>query len=796
MMGKNYLKIAIRNLQRHKSYTFINVTGLAVGMACCLLILLFVRDELSYDRFHENADRIYRIESDWGDFSLPATNPPTVRRLKTDYPQIKVGHFLTSSELVRYEDQVFREPAIGITNPEIFEIFTIPILRGDVETVLNRPYTTVITEQTAKKYFGNDDPIGKKLLVANQMEVEVTGLMQSLPPNAHFHFDFLVSWATVDDLYDYSNSERWANNSIYTYLHLPPGYPPEALEAQFPDFIARHAGDNWNGSILGLQKLTDIHLRSRHNMELEPNSNIVYVYVFSIIALFILLLACINFMNLTTARSVDRAKEVGVRKVVGAQRKQLILQFLTETMLLSFLSLFLTIALVRMVLPTFRTLSGKAIAFSLLNDIHIVFALLAITVIVGLLSGSYPAFMLSSFNPVRALKDGQRKVAGGALLRKGLVVFQFAISTILMAGTMIVYNQLEYLRSVGLGFDKEQVLSMPIQDGSLLTQYAAFKQTLLQESSIRYVSVSSEGLPGELLDATGFRLEGAPEDSTRGLRTVSVGHDFIEVLGAEMMVGRSFSEEFATDSSAYIVNESGYRLLSSYLPETPTSPVDVLGMRVRGFGNLRSGQLIGIVKDFNISSLHESIEPVAFYITSDDFSYFLVQIDNQDPSETIATIERVWKNTFPNWPFEFSFVDDDFDAQYRAEERLGQIISVFSVLAVFIACLGLFGLVAYMAERRTKEIGVRKILGASVPGIVFLLSRDFTRLVLIALVVAIPTVYFTMQRWLDGFAYRIAINWHVFLLAGLMALGIALMTVSYQALKAAFSDPVKALRYE
>ncbi|MCH8959912.1 MAG: ABC transporter permease [Bacteroidetes bacterium] len=796
-MLANYLKIALRNLRRHPAYTFINVTGLAVGMACCLLILLFVRDELSYDRHHDNADRIYRIVSDWGNFSLPSTNPPVINRLGPDFPEVTIALLRSFDAQVRYEDLNFHEERLYFANPEVFEVFDIPVVRGNPETMLAEPGKVALTEETARKYFGNDDPVGKMLNINNQFEAEVVGIVEAMPEHSHFHFDFLVPWATLDVMMDFSNSMSWGNNSYYTYLMFPEGYAPETLEAQFPAFIERHAGDNWNGAELSLQALTDIHLHSHHNMELEANSNVAYIYIFSIIAVFILLVACINFMNLATARSAERAKEVGVRKVVGARRGQLVQQFLAESILLAGLALVLAMILTAAALPAFRALSGKGLTLSVLDDGFTLLAFFGIALLVGILSGSYPAFVLSSFRPVAVLKSGYQGRGRGAFLRKGLVVFQFAISICLIVGTMVVYTQLSYLREASLGFDKEQVVVVPLQRGTDTGLYPTFKDALLQRPDVLNVTIASEGLPSELLNGNGTRLAGVrPDDPDASVatRTVSIGHDFFETLGVGMQAGRSFSLDFPADSGAFILNATAAQLLQETFPEQIATVEEAVGQTLR-LGN-RTGPLVGIAEDFNLSSLHEGIEPIIFFFNPNWYDHYLMRIQPGNFTTTIDALGETWAQFYPDWPFEFHFADQGFDAQYRAEESLGQIFTTFAILAIVIACLGLFGLASFTAQQRTKEIGVRKVLGASVGSLVVLLSKEFTILVLVAFVVAVPLAYVAMDRWLQDFAYRVEISWPIFLVAGLSALVIAWLTVSYQSIKSALTNPVESLRYE
>ena len=797
-MLKNYLKIAFRNLRRHASYTVINVVGLAVGMAVCLLIVLFVRDELRYDRFHDDADQVYRIVSEWNHFSTPATNPPFVRHLQTAYPAVDVAKLIPTDGLVRRGDQAFEEGRIYFANPAFFDVFTVPLRRGDPAQVLRRPFTAVLTPAMAQKYFPGADPIGQVITIDNQFEVEVTGVAEPMPAQSHFHFDFLVSFASLDAAFDYSSSSNWGNNSIYTYLRLPDGIAAETVEAQMPAFIERHAGSNWNGAAISLQPLTEIHLHSHHNMELEPNSRMAYVYIFSIIAGFILLIACVNFMNLATARSAGRAREVGVRKAVGAQRGQLIRQFIAESMLLTFVALGVAAVLVALALPAFRAVSGKALTIGVLDDGFTIGAFVLIALVTGVLAGSYPALVLSGFRPSQVLRGGRTDPRGGAWLRKGLVVFQFATSVALIAGTAVVYFQLDYLRSASLGFDQEQVVVIPMpgnpsQTAQMIGQFPAFKREIEQQSGVVVASIASERLPSELLNGSAFRFAAA--DSGRGLRTVSVGHDFFETLDVKMIAGRAFSRDFPSDSSAFVVNKAALQLLASRLPEPLSNPQSAIGEPIVG-GGRPEGPLIGVVDNFNMATLHERIEPIVFYLRPEWYDTYLVRLAPGDVAGVLANLRGVWQQFYADWPFDYRFADQAFAAQYRAEERLAQIVFAFAGVAILIACLGLFGLAAFMAERRTKEIGIRKALGATVPSIVRLLSKEFAVLVAVAFMIATPLAYVALREWLGDFAYHIDLGAGVFLLAGGIALIIALATVSIQAIRAALTDPARALRYE
>ncbi|MDX1637313.1 MAG: FtsX-like permease family protein [Balneolaceae bacterium] len=803
-MLKNYVKLAVRHLLKTRLFSGINILGLAVGMATCLLILFYVKDELSYDRFHEHPDRIYRVVSDWGDFSIPATSISVVNRLKDDFAGIeKLSWIMQTGGLVESGENSYMEEQIYLVPPAFLDMFHFPLKRGNPESVLDRPFTIVLSSGMARKYFGDRNPVGESLRIDNQFEVEVTGVLEPVPHNTHFDFDFLASWQTMEAAFNYSESMdgQWGSNSIYTYLQLGENTGPETVEKGFPDFVDRHAGDNWNGSELSLQPLTDIHLYSHHNDELAPNSRAVYVYIFSGIALAILLIACINFVNLSTARSAERAREVGVRRALGGYRGQLIGQFLTESVILAVAALVVSLMLVQWVMPLYRELSGKPFTFDILYEPFTVLLLGVVTLVIGVLAGSFPAFVLSRFRPVCVLRGIMPATSSGEWLRKGLVVFQFTVSIILIAGTIIVYNQLEYLRSASLGFDQERVVVVPMLGGDDLhqPQYEAFKQELRSQSGVEQVTAASTGLPSELLDGTGigFVEAGLQDDSLASLRLVSVSHDFFETMGVEMIAGRSFSTDFATDSSAYILNEAAFRMLASELPSPLNDPSEVIGRQLRGWNNFPpAGELIGISENFNMATLHEKVEPVIFMIRPDWYDNYLVRVEPGDFEGSIATLQRTWDRFFPGWPFDYRFADQAFDARYRAEERLGNIFGIFAVLAIIVACLGLFGLAAFTAEKRTKEIGIRKVMGATVVQVVTLLSRDFMKVVGIAFLCAVPVAWYAMQMWLQDFAYRVEIGPGVFITAGVLALLITLVTVSGQSLKAAFMNPVQSLRSE
>ena len=816
VMLKNYLKVTLRNLHRHKGYTFINLTGLAVGMACCLLIVLYVQDELSYDTHFSDADRLYRLTTEVRGSDVPAflaSSPaPALEPLLNDFPEIVQATRLFTTYgaelLVRRGDARFYEQQLLFVDSTFFEVFDFPQMRGHPKTALQAPYSVVITAPIAKKYFGDEDPLGKTLEISVwglRNDYTVTAVVEQAPPNTHFTFDFLTPFSFIENLPpDALNGMvnyvvNWQNSIVFTYLKLQEGVSPDVLEAQFPRFIAKHQGPEAATNLtLHLQPVTAIHLHSALGNELATNSDLGYVYVFSAIGLLIVLIACINFMNLSTARSMQRAKEVGVRKVLGAHRAHLTRQFLGESIMLAFLALPLALVLMQVLLPVFNHLVGKALIPGFAERPTWFMGLLAITLVVGLIAGSYPAFYLSRFRPARVLKDTLVHQGGRAkILRKGLVVVQFTSSIVLLIGTGVIYNQLTYLQTKKLGFDKEHVVIVPLRDMDLMTDHEQVLQEFLRHPRVVTASASSF-TPGEFTGgASRFVLEQATSaDDYVAMETLEADYDFLKTLGISLVAGRYFSKDYPRDEAeSFVINEAAARALGWESP---------LGMRLdrympageRGFDVQKRGVVVGVVQDFHFKSLHHPIEPLVMTLSPELYSAISVKISPEGLPKTLAALEKRWAMLAGERPFEYRFLDEQFDALYRFEEQTGQIFGVFAILAALIACLGLFGLASFTAEQRTKEIGIRKVLGASVSSILILLSRDFLKLVVLAFVVAIPLAYFGMRQWLQNFAYRTDMGVGLFILVGGLAVLIALATVSYQSLKAALADPVDAIRYE
>ena len=795
-MFKNYLKIAFRNLLKYKGYSAINIGGLAIGIACCLLITLWVMHELSYDRFHANADRIYRVAEIFREdgkiveesASIPFPAGPTLREA---FPNLKAARFYQTFEkvpLLRHGDNSFYEPRLFFTDSTVFDIFSFELVQGNPKTALTAPFSIVLTESSRRKYFGNENPLGKILRFENQLDFTVTGVVRDVPATSHIQFDFLAALLNIGDLFRASGTtfgwRGWYWNPCHTYILLPPEYSREQFEALLPGFVQKHTDQRLRANLsFYLQPLTSIHLHSNLYQEMSVNGNERSVYLFAIIAVFILLLACINFMNLATARSIKRAKEIAVRKVVGAFRTQLVGQFLGESLLISFIAAFLAIILVELLLPTFTRISGSNLNLALfgLPKLFVVVGLLA--AIVGLIAGSYPALFLSSYLPVEGLWLKRNPGAGTltALFRKGLVVFQFCISIALLVGTTVIYQQHQFLQQKALGFDKEQIVMIPIRGTSIKPQVEAFKTRLRQDAAVLNASAVSN-IIGRDVQVCPFGAEGKTE--ALQMPGLFVDHDFIKTFGVQLQQGRGFDVAFSTDSSAFLLNQAAVNLI-----EWP----EPLGKRM-SFG--REGQVIGVVKDFNYASLRERIRPMAILIVPSWFSYVAVRLTPGDIQSTLQRLETVWQEFEPQRPFEPFFLDDNLNQLYKKEERLSLVLSSFSMLAIVIACLGLFGLAAFATEQRTKEIGIRKVLGASVANLVALLSKDFAKLVLVANVIAWPAAWFAMSKWLEDFPYRIAMGPRFLIFAGLAAFAIAILTVSYQALRAALANPVEALRYE
>ncbi len=801
-MFKNYFKIALRNIRRYKTYSFINIIGLAIGMACCILILLYIQDELNYDSYHANSDHIYRLiaqskSSEGEERRNAAIGAPIAEIFSTTLPEIRTAARLYKEDrvLVKIGEKKFFEERFFFADPVVFEVFSFPFIKGDSQTALDAPYSIIITESMAQKYFDEEDPIGQSIVMDNEHTFNISAIIRDIPSNSHFKFDFLAPLRTLANLY----GERFLTHpgylSFYSYLLLEEGTDPAELEGKFHALLTQYIGEQAASMrSFRLQPLKSIHLHSKIGSEIEVNGEISYIYVYSAIAFFILLIASFNFMNLSTARSARRAKEVGMRKVLGAFRLQLVKQFLGESVILSFLSLFLATILAELSLRVFNSLTGKELALHYFGNIGIFLGLVGIVLIVGILAGLYPALFLSGFNPVRTLKGKLGTGGKSGSFRRFLVVAQFAISIILIAGTIIIQNQLNYMRNRNLGFNKEQVVVIPIQDPGISQAYESIKTEFRQSPSVINVTASSS-VPGKPFMTIMYRIVAPPESEHQKFITYFVDYDFLDTLGIELAAGRNFSKEFATDeSSAFIINETAVRKLGW---EDPLNKQIIWpSSLVRRDAIVKTGRVIGVVKDFNVTSLHQLIEPVILQIRPKNFHGLSARIRTENVPETLAFLKEKIIQFSPLFPFEYSFLDDDFDKLYQADRKVGQIVGIFSFLTIFVACLGLFGLASFTAEQKTKEIGIRKVLGSSISGIILLLSKEFLKWILVANVIAWPVAWYLSRNWMQNFAYRSSIGFWIFLLSGSLALIIAFLTIGYQSIKAALANPIDSLRYE
>ncbi len=808
IMINNYFKTAFRNLIKHRGYSFINIIGLAIGMACCLLILMYVNHELSYDNYNEKADRIYRVASEakFGGrhYQLAVLPAAAASTFIKEFPEVMdaVRFRRRGSYIIRYKDSFFKERKIVFSDTSFFNVFTVPLLMGDAKTALNNPNTLVMSSEAAKKIFGKKNPVGKTLILDKENEYRVTGVFAKIPENSHFHFDFIASLNSLKE----SDPTNWLSDNFNTYLLLNENADPMALEAKFPAIIKKYfspeihkvTGKSFEELVKSgnislnyyLQPLHEIHLHSDLTAELGTNSDIKYVYLFSAIAFFILIIAAINFMNLSTARSAGRAREVGLRKVMGSQRRQLIYQFLTESIMLSCISMILAVVVINLMLPYFNHLSGKNLLFwSHLNP-GLACAMMAIVLITGLLAGLYPAVFISAFKPVNVLSGQARTGVKSGILRSILVVFQFTASIILIIGTLVVMNQLNYIQTKKLGFDKERVLIL--DDTYMIGKQAeVFKNEMLKNRNIKMGTVSGYlPVPSSRNNNAVFPEGELDSKNTTSVQNWSVDHDYIKTMGMKIVAGRNFSRNFPTDSSAVIINR---RMAEHFGWENP------LGKRIGSLLN-RKGEkklftVIGVVENFHFESLRNNIAPVILFLR-ESTSMMSFRLSGNDIPGTIKYIKDGWCKFLPGQPFEYTFMDDSFDSLYKSEQRIGSIFASFAVLAIFIGCLGLFGLAAFISEQRTKEIGIRKVLGATVPSIIKLLSREFFILVVLANILAWPIAYILMNNWLQDFAYKASVNWVIFVSAGFISLTIALLTTSYQAVRVALTNPINSIKYE
>ena len=787
----SYLKTAFRVIRRQKIYSFINISGLAIGLTVCMLIALWVSDEWSFDRFHINAEQIYRVYRDESatlkNSTSALTPPPMASALKADFPEISKATRFGSwqRQLVAYRDKSFNELRYMHADPDFFAMFSFPVVKGNPETFFSNPYSVVLTATSAVKYFGREDPLGKTLTVNNTFDVVVTGVIKNDSLNSSLQFDLLSPFdILIKESIGEDNRDNWGYNSFGTYVMLTQTASPDYLTQKLDGYLKKYEPEETDE--LALQPLSDIHLFSNLGHDLRNRGDIKYVWIFSALAFFVLLIAGVNFMNLTTARSSCRAKEVALRKVVGAERIQLIRQFLGESVLMALFALFIALLLMELLLPIFNILSGKHLNSPWQNTPSLLLGFLGMALVTGIISGTYPAFVLSSFQPIRILRGARYSAGANALFRKILVIFQFSLSVFLIIGTIIISRQLTYMRNIDLGFNREHIIHLSIH-GELHEKYETIRNRFLQNPDVLHVSASM-ALPTNIQSSPGTPMwEGKAEEEQMEIKADFVDYDYIEILNIPLVEGRSFSREFATDpETAFIVNEEAVRRMGLKKP--------VVGKRF-GFWNV-DGQIIGVMKDAHFQSLHHKIEPLVFKMFPAWLRRMYVKIRSDNVAGAIRSLEKTWNQSNLGYPFEYRFLDEDFHSLYESEARLGNIFQSFAALAIFIACLGLFGLASFLAELRTKEIGIRKVLGSSTISIVALLNREFLKWILVANLVAWPIAYFTMQRWILKFAYRTDIAIWMFVLSAVIGLAVALITVSMQTLKTARANPADSLRHE
>jgi putative ABC transport system permease protein len=800
-MFKNLFKIAIRNILKDKAYSIINILGLTIGITCSLFLLMYILDELSFDRYHENADTIYRVVSDIKEpdnaFVWAVAQIPLGEELRDNYPEVKnsVRFFGTPRILYKNGENQFYEEEFYLADSTVFDMFTYEFINGDPATALDNPFSIVLTEKIAKKYFANaQSAINQSLQNQQNEEFKITGVIKDVPLNSHFSFDALISRNTRPDF-----QGSWGNFGVFTYIQLPAEYDLSKMYKSLDKVIKEKVDPifaQFNITIkYQLQKITDIHLYSKIQDEAEAGGDISYIYIFGAVALFMLIIACINYMNLATARSANRSKEVGIRKVMGSQRRQLIFQFISESVVMALIAMVVSLILIYALLPFFNDLANKDLPFSYIMQKRVILSLLLVILFVGIAGGSYPAFYLSGFNPVNVLKGKLSIKGGNALFRKVLVIFQFAISIFMLISTLIVYDQLQFMRNKDLGFKKEHVLRITLSGQELRRQSSVLMERLKQAPDVALVGMASSS-PGENIGKNLIKVEN--NDGTlgdRGVDLFSADFDFVKTLGMEIVEGRDFSRDVISDTTyAVLVNESMVKRMSWENPigkkfvfddNDPKTTDDVVK------------HVVGVVKDYHQNSLYDAIEPLMI-ILNKNLNYIFIRTAERDVKQSLASIEKAWKEVYPNHPFEYKFLDQDFDSQYKADEKRSQIFTAFSGLTIIIACLGLLGLAAFTTEQKTKEIGVRKVVGASVKSLVFLVSKEFFILVGLGTLIAYPFAWYVTKNWLENFAYRIELSgeWMTFIISAALAFLITFGTVGFHVIRAASSNPVNSLRDE
>jgi len=801
-MFKNYLKIAWRNIIRHKGYSFINIFGLAVGISCCLLIMVWVQNELSFDRFNNKADRIFRL---YNELTLnsqtrtaPVTSAPVAPALRQTFPEVESAVRISSfgNTTVKYGEREFREDEVFLADNSIFDIFSLPMTLGNPKSALATAYSAVISEKTAQRYFGMENPLGKLLKFGDGHEYAITGVIKNMPANSHISFDILCSFASwISE--NKQEAEMWGRISFFTYVLMAPGTNLQQFTAKMERLVDEKIGNDLKkvgGSLkFHLQPLTLIHLHSNFELDFANIGDIKTVYLFSGVALFILLIACINFINLATARYANRALEVGLKKTLGASRGSLVRQFLGETFFVTFLAVLLACLFALFALPLLRSISGQEFSAAIFLQPLFLLSFVLFVIVVGVVAGSYPAFFLSSFDPVQTLKGKLKAGAASSLFRRILVVGQFAISIALVIGTLIIFEQLRFIRNKNLGFNKEQVLALTLPQNKTISP-ATVREEMAADPSVVSAGLAAE-LPGMGFRMTNFIPEGRTEKEALLMQSMEIDDQFLPALEIKIVRGRNFSHDMKTDpAEAVLINETAAARLGWKDPIGKSISRSIRA--ANGQRNTISKRIVGVVKDFHSLSLYQKIEPLVIANTPENLAFLALRISTKNIQEIISRLKKKWQRIFPNTTFNSFFLDESFGLMYQAEERFNKIFTSFAILAILISCLGLFGLAAYMTEKRTKEVGIRKVLGASIFRIIFLLANEFGKWVLIANIIAWPLAYYFMNRWLQTFAYRTTIGFGIFFVSGLVALVIALLTVGYQSIKAARRNPVDSLKYE
>ena len=796
IMFKNYLKITLRIIKQHKEYSLINIAGLSIGIACCILILLWVQDELGFDKFNKNVDNLYRITEklsfEGQTLHIARTPSALAPALLEEIPEVinSMSYSEAPSLLVTYRENNFYESRIAFASPSIFEMFTFPFIKGDQKSALSDISSIVITEDMAKKYFSNEDPINKVLRINNKYDFLVSGIIENVPRISHLKFDFLLPFRVLEKMREDVGIPfrpvmgNWGFNFLYTYVQVSDNADIDSLDNKIFNFIQEHS--SITTTTLHLQPIKKIHLYSNLVADIKDNGNIKYIHIFSIIAFFVLFIACINFMNLTTAHAGKRAKEVGMRKIIGAKRDQIIKQFLGESIFLSFFSLIIAVGLVLLFIPVFNNLTGKELVLNSANSLGILLILILTTISTGIIAGSYPAFFLSSFHPINILRSSEKFGPKSMVFRRSLVTIQFSLSILLIIATLVVHKQLNFIHNSPLGFEREHIVYVRLR-GESAQYYNSLKSELRKNPNILNVTAANQLPTNIMYSLAGADWQGKDPDDNVLFNFVTVDYDFISTLNIQVVDGRAFSKEFQSDQTgAFILNEKAAGIIGKE---------PLVGESFSFFG--RTGKIIGIVKNFHFDNFYNEIKPLVMLLAAPSSdNYLIIKISSDNISENLTFIEDTWNKIASFFPFEFSFLDDEFNRQYKSEQRMGRLFNYFTFLSVFIASLGLFGLVSFMSSQRTKEIGIRRVVGASTADIVKILTKEFVILVAAANIIAWPTAYYFMRKWLDNFVFKTNIQIWIFLFSAIIAFLIALLSVSYKTIKAATANPVKSLRHE